>query len=136
MVQNFCTKSTPTSAPNREGNQCRFLAMSKSMHKAEVGRRLELAIEGLGLRPVDVAKTLGVSLSKIGNWFRGDNYPDPYLLTVFCDRCGVTTDFLYRGRIAGLPGDLADGLAAARAAGKEPDQAEARPVRGRSKTRH
>ena len=110
--------------------------MSKSMHKAEVGRRLDLAIEGLALRPVDVAKTLGVSLSKLGNWFRGDNYPDPYLLTVFCDRYGVTTDFLYRGQIAGLPGDLADGLAAARAAGKEPAQVEAPPARGRPKTRH
>lgn len=90
--------------------------MGSTEHRRQVGERLTLSLEAVGLRQADVARALGVSQSKLGNWMRGDNYPDEYLMTVLCDRYGLTMDWLYRGVIYGLPGELADGLARVRAA--------------------
>ncbi|WP_265886660.1 helix-turn-helix domain-containing protein [Roseomonas mucosa] len=101
---------------------------SATNHKHEVGARLRLAMEAQGLSQSDLSRVLHVSLSKIGNWLRGDNYPDAYLMTVFCDRYGVTMDWLYRGKIAGLPSEMADGLARGRAASEAPASVEARRV--------
>jgi transcriptional regulator with XRE-family HTH domain len=86
-------------------------------------------MEAVGAKPADVGRLLGISVQKIGNWTRGDNYPDEYLLTVFCDRYGVTMDYLYRGVLRGLDGTLADGLASARAASGQALMAAAPPAR-------
>lgn len=82
-------------------------------HREQVGQRLQLAIEALHLQPIEVARFLGITTSKLGNWLAGRNYPDEFLLARFCDRYGVTADWIYRGRLYGLPGELADGLAKA-----------------------
>ncbi len=106
---------------------------SATKHKQEVGARLRLAMEAQGLSQSDLSRVFSVSLSKIGNWLRGDNYPDVYLMTVFCERYGVTMDWLYRGKIAGLPSEMADDLARVRVASEAPASAEDRPAVGRRK---
>lgn len=84
--------------------------MTETIHRAQVGRRLRAAIDVLGHSQTDVAKTLGVSPSKLGNWIRGDNYPSEWFVKRFCDRYGITTDWLYRGVVSGMDTNLADAL--------------------------
>lgn len=99
--------------------------MSSLTHKRRTGSRLGIAIQALNKTQSEVAKTLGVSTSKLGNWIRGDNYPDPYFVSQFCDRFGITADWIYRGVTTSLPGPLGDALwAAERASGGEAQEAE------------
>ena len=84
--------------------------MSETVHKIQVGRRLRAAIEALGLSQTDVANLLDAAPSKLGNWLRGDNYPSEWFIKRFCDRYGVTTDWIYRGIVTGMPSPLADRL--------------------------
>lgn len=81
-----------------------------SVHKVQVGERLRLAIEALGLTQAAVARSLGVSPTKLGNWIRGDNYPPPLILVQLADRWNITSDWLIRGKIAGTASPLADEL--------------------------
>lgn len=106
--------------------------MAVSQHKRDVAARLQLTLEALDLRQADVAATLGISQSKLGNWLRGDTYPNEFLMALFCDRYGVTMDWLYRGLIYGLPSAVADGLAKARRETPAPPPAAPRPARGRT----
>jgi hypothetical protein len=84
--------------------------VSETLHKVEVGRRLRAAIDALGLSQTGVASTLDTSTSKLGNWIRGDNYPAAWFVKRFCDRYGITTDWLYRGIVSGIDANLADAL--------------------------
>ncbi len=84
--------------------------VSETLHKAQVGRRLRAAIEVLGFSQAEVAKALNTSSSKLGNWLRGDNYPSAWFAKQFCDRYGITTDWLYRGIVSGMASSLADAL--------------------------
>jgi transcriptional regulator with XRE-family HTH domain len=84
--------------------------VSETLHKLEVGRRLRAAIEALGLTQAGVASTLNTAPSKLGNWLRGDNYPAAWFVKRFCDRYGITTDWIYRGIVSGIDSDLADKL--------------------------
>ena len=87
--------------------------VTNAEHLASVAQNLERAMEALGLTKSELARSMDITLQKLGNWMRGDNYPDPYKLTLFCERFGVTMDFIYRGKISGLQKDVADGLAKA-----------------------
>jgi transcriptional regulator with XRE-family HTH domain len=91
--------------------------MSKSIshlrHREQVAARLGITMEVLGLKPAPLAAFLGITTSKLGNWLAARNYPDEFLICRFCDRYGVTTDWLYRGNLYGLPAELADSLAVA-----------------------
>lgn len=82
-------------------------AMSAALHKAEVGRRLRIAIEGVGRKPAQISAQFDVSPSKLGNWMRGDHYPDPWFLKQFCDHYGLTADWFYRGLMSGVALDVA-----------------------------
>jgi transcriptional regulator with XRE-family HTH domain len=84
--------------------------MSESLHRAQVGRRLRAAIEALGVSQTEVAKGLEITPSKLGNWLRGDNYPAEWFVKRFCDRYGVTTEWIYRGIVTGMASELADTL--------------------------
>lgn len=84
--------------------------MSDASHKAQVGRRLRAAIEAVNITQSAVARGLGTTPSKLGNWLRGDNYPSAWFVTQFCERYGVTTDWIYRGVVAGMATGLADTL--------------------------
>lgn len=126
----------------RAGQGAGFLPMAKrprsGQHVAFVAQQFERAMESLGLTQAEVARTLGVSASLLGNWKRGDNYPDAFLMTVFCERYRVTMDYLYRGVISpALDEALADGWAKSRVASQEPPQAEGRqaPKRAANKTK-
>ena len=81
-------------------------------HKKEVAANLRLICAVIGGHQSDIAAAIGVSKSKLGNWLRGDNYPDPFAMWLLCERYGVTMDWIYRGRLFGLPSHLADGLKA------------------------
>lgn len=85
-------------------------AMSNAIHRAEVGRRLRVAIEALGLTQVAVCRELGESTTKLGNWLRGDHYPDEWFVARFCDRYGITADWIYRGVVSGVASDVASEL--------------------------
>jgi transcriptional regulator with XRE-family HTH domain len=79
-------------------------------HKVACGRRLRIAIEAKGLSQAQVCRELKESTTKLGNWLRGDNYPEPWFLTRFCDRYGVTTDWIYRGVVSGASESVAAAL--------------------------
>jgi hypothetical protein len=76
--------------------------------------RLEAALEALGVPKADAARAVGATPSKLGNWTAHQretiHYPDPYLVSLLCDRYGITMDWIYRGKVAGLPNPLADRL--------------------------
>jgi len=84
--------------------------VSETLHRAEVGRRLRIAIEAVGTSQAGIGRDFNVAPSKIGNWLRGDNYPSEWFVKQFCDRYGVTTDWLYRGIVSGMSSDRADAI--------------------------
>jgi transcriptional regulator with XRE-family HTH domain len=75
-----------------------------------IGQRLRLAIQTTGRTQKFIADQFDVSPSKLGNWLRGDNYPNQEFVTRFCERYGITTDWIYLGVVSGMPKDLADKL--------------------------
>jgi transcriptional regulator with XRE-family HTH domain len=74
--------------------------MSEAMYKLEVGRRLRVAIEAIGETQAEVARELHVSPTKLGNWLRGDHYPGHWFIKCFCDRYGVSTEWIMRGIVS------------------------------------
>lgn len=103
--------------------------MDPLRHRQLVGRRLRTAIQALHLTPAAVGRELGVSQQKLGNWLRGDHYPEPWFITRFCDRYGVTMDYLYRGIVPGARTQaLAGALFAAEEAEREASPAAAAPA--------
>jgi transcriptional regulator with XRE-family HTH domain len=83
----------------------------EAMYKLEVGRRLRVAIEAIGETQAEVARKLHVSPTKLGNWLRGDNYPAHWFLNNFCNRYGVSTDWILRGVVSEGPlGGLAKAI--------------------------
>lgn len=104
----------PSSAkPSASRARCRAghtLLVTNTQHQVQVGERLRMAIEAKGITQAAVCRALGVGTSKLGNWLRGDNYPDPYFIKQFCDRYGVSADWIYRGVVSGMPEDVADAL--------------------------
>lgn len=82
-------------------------AMPVALHKAEVGRRLKIAIDAVADSQVDVCRQLGILPGKLGNWLAGKHYPDPWFVVRFCDRYGVTADWIYRGVVSGVASDVA-----------------------------
>lgn len=85
-------------------------AVKNAVHMAAVGRRLRVAIEALELSQVAVCNELKVSPTKLGNWLRGDNYPDPWFIARFCDRYGITADWIYREVVPGGASAVAGAL--------------------------
>lgn len=93
--------------------------MTKSEFQRRVAENLTLIIGVLGPSQVEIARRIGVSPSRLGNWMRADNFPDEYAMWRLCEEYGVTMDWIYRGRIYGLPAELADGLRAAASASQQ-----------------
>lgn len=86
---------------------------ASSAFKRQVGNNLRLFIEAAaGGNQAEFARRFGVSPSKLGNWIRGDNLPDPYFLSRVCEDYGVTMDWFYRGVRAGVAAALAENLRA------------------------
>jgi transcriptional regulator with XRE-family HTH domain len=56
----------------------------------------------------EIARKIGITPQRLSNYLRSDNYPNQYVLWLFCRRWGVTSDWIYQGTISGLPSELAD----------------------------
>ncbi len=84
--------------------------LSKSDHVQQVGIRLRQLIDALEIPYVQAATEMGVSKSQLGNWMRGDSYPAPYQLYLFCRRRGVNFDWPFLGDPAALPYQVASRL--------------------------
>jgi transcriptional regulator with XRE-family HTH domain len=78
--------------------------LPRSDHVREVGRRLRLLIEAIGITQAEAARDMGVPPNHLGNWIRGDrSYPLEYSIYRFCRIRGVDTNWLYLGDPSSLP---------------------------------
>lgn len=84
--------------------------LAKSDHVRHVGIRLRQLIDALEIPYVQAAEEMGVSKSQLGNWMRGDSYPAPYQLYLFCRRRGLNFDWPFLGDPAALPYQVASRL--------------------------
>jgi hypothetical protein len=97
-------------------------------HRRFVGENLALVRTALGKRSADWVKdypTYITSAGKLTNWEVGDNYPALGFLLKLCEDYGLTTDWFYRGRLAGLSSDWVDDL---RKAAQERSEASSEPA--------
>lgn len=118
IMQISCTFGNPNGAPetlhSHLGPWVRHSGVSATSHKLQVGDRLRTAIEAVGKKQVEICRMFGVAPSKLGNWLRGEHYPDPWFIVRFCDRFNVSADYFYRGRVSSaMDAPLADALWAA-----------------------
>lgn len=60
--------------------------------------RVGNAADAAGLSQVEVAEKLGVSRSRVGNWFQGLNFPKKGERVALAKLLGVTLDWLIEGR--------------------------------------
>lgn len=84
--------------------------MDSAQYKVRVGARLRVALEATGKSQSEIARLFGIDRTKLSHWVRGRHYPDPLFLKQFCDRFNLSTDFIYRGQVAGVAASLADTL--------------------------
>ena len=82
--------------------------------KQRIGRNLRITIAAVGLKPADAAREMDISPSKLGNWLRGDNYPDPLMVTRFCADHAAPLEMVYSGTAAYAHPALASAYAIAR----------------------
>lgn len=78
--------------------------------RLQIGRRLRLTIDITHDSMAVWAREFEVSHHKLGNWLRGDNFPDPVILVEYCSSNCLTMDWFYRGITTGLPRRLAKRL--------------------------
>ena len=78
----------------------RFLTDTSSEY---VAKRLQLFRKSLGLRQVDLARELGWSQQKWGQWEKGRRIPNIPDMIELAERYGVTLDYVYRGDMSRLP---------------------------------
>lgn len=105
--------------------------MSNTDHRHRVAANLAAAIDATTVTQAEFCRRFGVSPSKLGNWLRGNHYPDPYVMSAFCEAEGVTMDWIYRGRRAGVMSAVAERLAAASGASLAAEPALALPAPAR-----
>jgi len=94
--------------------------MAQTPHKRAVGDRLRITIEAVAPSQAAFARVMDVSPTKLGNWLRGDNYPEPLFLIRVCNEFGVTMDWFYRGSRAGVAASVAASLRQAEEASAGP----------------
>lgn len=76
---------------------------SELLWRRQCGERLERAIEALGLTKAEAARRMGIDQSKLGHWVAGRFRPDLYTLSKFCLDYGITFDWIFLGKLGGLP---------------------------------
>lgn len=69
---------------------------------AVVARRLALSRTVLGFSQAEVCRLLAVKHNTWSMWESGKNLPDPLVMACYCDRFGITLDYIYRGRLDGI----------------------------------
>lgn len=110
----------------RQRRDCHRRSMVATVHKRRVGSRLRIAFEAIEKKQADISRLFpDATPSKIGNWLRGDDYPNEWFLVRFCDRFNISMDWIYRGRVSvAMDTSLADALwAAEQALPQDPEEA-------------
>jgi transcriptional regulator with XRE-family HTH domain len=102
-------------------------AMTVTLEKRLVGDRLRLAREALGFGLREFARMYKDDHTKLFNWEKGKNYPDLRYVRWLWDNHAINADWIYLGRVSGLPYELAVSLQAAERALEE--ASKARPDR-------
>lgn len=84
---------------------------AEALHRRQVGERLTVAREALGQRAVDWVRRYKLkTASRLSQWESGKSYPAPLFLVQLCEDTGLTIDYFYRGKKAGVSASLADDL--------------------------
>ena len=77
--------------------------MTDKTYIIEVGIRLQVAREAIGISKTDMAKTLGISLQRYANWEYGLRLPSPQHIFLLKEKFGITSDYIWGGDTSGLP---------------------------------
>jgi transcriptional regulator with XRE-family HTH domain len=113
--------------------------MEASHYKQEVGSRLRIAMEALDLTEAELSREMSISIQKLENYLRGDNFPAPLFVHDLWERFGVTADWLFLAQLRGVPEPLAGDLWAVKkassAASREAPPPAASPPAALSTTR-
>ena len=84
--------------------------MTPREHKRLVARNVMLAREGLGMRPSDFARRIGLTQPQLWNIEQGLSYPPPTAILKACTEFGFSADWFYRGIRAGSTEEVASKL--------------------------
>lgn len=74
--------------------------------KEAVGRRLQIAREALGLRPIDIANATDVHRAKISQYEAGKYFPRQQWLLKLRKLYRIDANYLFFGELDGLPPGL------------------------------
>lgn len=74
--------------------------------RVRVGRNLLWARRLIDRNRTRIADDFGVLHTAWRKWEIGETFPDAGTMVAFCDRYHFTMDWIYRGRLSGLPEDL------------------------------
>lgn len=86
------------------GPKAYYMKVSRDpVWQAEVGRRIILARNALGLKAIQLARSLNISAQRLSNYERGDRPFDLELAMELSRKHGITMDYIYRGELRGLP---------------------------------
>lgn len=103
-------------------HECKVARMARPTQEA-VARRLKAVRDHVGKNVTAMADWLGVPRTRYANWERqsgSGNFPAEESMSLLCDMLpGLTLDYLYRGRLDGMPVALAIQLTA-REMGEDP----------------
>ena len=78
------------------------------INQALIGHRLRIAETALQKNPTAVIKDCNLGKSTYSQWRNGKRVPQLDLAIRYCDRYGLTLDWLYLNRYEGLPTNLAE----------------------------
>lgn len=79
-------------------------------HQEEVGARLRLVIDALGLSYAEAARIMGITPQRLNGWMGGDHPASLFHLARFCRLHPVTLDYLILGDARRIDRDLAERL--------------------------
>lgn len=82
-----------------------------TLDKSIIGTRLGAAREALGWTQKDFAEAVELSPQAWNNWEKGRQLIPPESALRFCERFGLTMDFIYAGKLDALPTNLSKEIA-------------------------
>ena len=74
----------------------------------EIGERLALTREAVGLTQHQFAQAYGCSRSALANWETGRGLPDTYTMIRFCTDREIPLDWIFAGKPQRLPHEIAE----------------------------
>lgn len=88
---------------------------------AEDGGRLRRARKALGYKQGEAAQISGITQQRWYNYEAGIRSPGIDAVRTFCNKTGLTMDYVFRGVMTGLPQDLSSKIIEMEKTGLEPD---------------